>query len=184
MLTNVGTEHIIAMQMPRVITLLVHSFVHVMVDSQEVGRIVKVNTKLPSICYTNKLSLKIIILVVSSSNSFLDIGECTNGSHNCHSNATCNNIVGSFICSCDGGFTGNGTYCEGSNKTSIKSIVQINFFKKINFVVIFYNSFSDVDECTKGTDTCRANATCNNTVGSFNCSCDCGFTGNGTYCEG
>ena len=42
MLMNVETEHRIAMQMPPVITLSVHSIAHVMVDSQEMGHIVKV----------------------------------------------------------------------------------------------------------------------------------------------
>ena len=42
-----------------------------------------------------------------------DINECTSGEHNCHQNATCSNNNGSFSCSCNSGFSGNGTYCEG-----------------------------------------------------------------------
>ncbi len=50
-----------------------------------------------------------------------DINEC-NGTHNstnnCHENATCFNYPGGFNCSCNSGFIGNGTYCEGmSNST-------------------------------------------------------------------
>ena len=42
-----------------------------------------------------------------------DIDECTDGTHNCDSNATCANTVGSFTCTCNAGYTGNGTICTG-----------------------------------------------------------------------
>ena len=47
-----------------------------------------------------------------------------------------------------------------------------------------YFFFLDVDDCTEMTDNCDVNAYCNNTVGSFNCTCNSGFTGNGTTCAG
>jgi cysteine-rich repeat protein len=40
----------------------------------------------------------------------------------------------------------------------------------------------DIDECAAGTDDCDANATCSNTVGSFKCMCNSGYTGSGTTC--
>lgn len=43
---------------------------------------------------------------------------------------------------------------------------------------------SDIDECALGTDNCDPNATCNNTKDAFNCTCNAGFAGNGTYCHG
>ncbi len=44
-----------------------------------------------------------------------DIDECAEGIDDCHrrSNATCDNVDGSFVCTCRDGFTGNGTSCEG-----------------------------------------------------------------------
>ena len=42
---------------------------------------------------------------------------------------------------------------------------------------------SDIDECGDGT-ICHVNATCSNTFGSFNCSCNKGFLGDGFQCEG
>lgn len=40
----------------------------------------------------------------------------------------------------------------------------------------------DVNECQLNTDNCDANATCNNTAGSFTCACNAGYAGNGLAC--
>lgn len=41
----------------------------------------------------------------------------------------------------------------------------------------------DVDEC-EDPDVCSMNANCTNTIGSYFCTCEEGYTGNGTECEG
>ena len=41
----------------------------------------------------------------------------------------------------------------------------------------------DIDECAIGADMCDTNAFCNNMVGSYNCTCKNGFTGNGFNCS-
>lgn len=45
---------------------------------------------------------------------FSDIDECSTIDSPCHTNATCTDIVGSFVCQCVQGFSGNGITCEGS----------------------------------------------------------------------
>ena len=46
-------------------------------------------------------------------------------------------------------------------------------------------SFADINECTKGTHTCdKQNGYCVNSEGSFTCSCNVGYTGNGFLCTG
>ena len=41
--------------------------------------------------------------------NFSDIDECI--SSPCHTNATCNNTISSYICKCKEGFTSDGTNC-------------------------------------------------------------------------
>ena len=47
-----------------------------------------------------------------------------------------------------------------------------------------YKISSDVDECSAGTDNCAAEATCIDTDGSYTCTCNTGYTGNGVTCNG
>ena len=79
----------------------------------------------------------------------MDINECTDASHLCSSYATCTNTDGSYSCSCNTSYSGDGLACE------------------------------DINECTDGSHQCSTNATCTNTVGSYICSCNIGFTGDG-----
>ena len=44
---------------------------------------------------------------------FLDLYECTTGSHSCGVNPVCQNTVGSYKCSCNAGYTGDGRPCNG-----------------------------------------------------------------------
>ena len=45
---------------------------------------------------------------------FLELDECSvDNSSNCSEYANCTNIMGSYMCECNPGYTGNGSYCEG-----------------------------------------------------------------------
>ena len=44
--------------------------------------------------------------------------------------------------------------------------------------------YPDVNECMAATSPCDANAECTNSAGSFSCSCNTGFTGDGMTCNG
>ncbi|XP_066302809.1 uncharacterized protein [Branchiostoma lanceolatum] len=88
----------------------------------------------------------------SDGTSCVDIDECSAGTDNCGSDATCTNTVGSFTCACNSGYTGNGVTC------------------------------ADIDECTAGTHNCGSDATCSNTVGGFTCACNSGYSGDGITC--
>ena len=43
---------------------------------------------------------------------------------------------------------------------------------------------SDINECTANVHNCDANAFCNNTEGSYKCTCSPGYDGNGISCTG
>ena len=66
------------------------------------------------------------------SSFLLDINECEPVSL-CHANATCNNTDGSYNCSCNDGYTGDGFTCDGK----YISITQM----KIIFSIIIYQCF-------------------------------------------
>ena len=48
---------------------------------------------------------------------------------------------------------------------------------------LFFFQQTDIDECKENTDNCSTNAQCHNTPGSFNCTCNSGFKGDGVNCS-
>ena len=48
--------------------------------------------------------------------TLLDKHECSDGSHKCHQLAYCIEEEGSYNCSCNDGFQGDGYLCTGSVK--------------------------------------------------------------------
>ena len=96
---------------------------------------------------------------------------CVVGPTDCHHNATCLDRDGGYDCECDGGYSGNGTYCEGM---LVKTTLHLQMMRAF---------FADIDECSSGNNTCHVNATCSNTDGSYDCECLPGFMGDGFNCS-
>ena len=67
---------------------------------------------------------------------------------------------------------GNGFNCTGKF-TVTRYYIMIHH-------VIYFNA--DIDECESEEDNCHENANCANTEGSFTCSCNSGYTGDGVNC--
>ena len=74
-----------------------------------------------------------------------DIDECGERTDSCDIQATCTNLPGSYSCSCNDGYEGDGFLCVS------------------------------IDECAKGIANCDQHATCFDTPGSFYCACRSGY---------
>ena len=68
--------------------------------------------KLTELSTCNNLITSQVILFLFC---FADINECTVGSNECHDNATCTNTDGSYLCSCNKTFSGDGRNCSSKN---------------------------------------------------------------------
>ena len=72
---------------------------------------------------------------------------------------------GTTRCECFNGFEGDGQNCTG-----------LLYPHKLNIALI-HSCNTDIDECTS--KPCHSNAECDNTLGSFFCTCSSGFEGDG-----
>ena len=104
---------------------------------------------------------------------FSDIDECHENIDGC--SQLCSNTVGSYTCGCRDGYrlasdghTCNGMYC--CILTVIGLTSQLNH--------------ADINECAEEIDRCAQN--CQNTIGSYTCSCNSGYRlgSNGYSCNG
>ena len=66
---------------------------------------------------------------------FPDINECNVETHDCDLNAECTNIVGGFTCTCNSGFTGNGSICTGKNR--IIFFTYFNTIEMMDYYLLF-----------------------------------------------
>lgn len=83
--------------------------------------------------------MKFIVLVS-------DINECTDSLHNCHADGICTNTNGSFYCTCQVGYTGDGVNCTGNKNLNIYN--QSN--KMFPFSFFVQSSFRFVQSYYKG----------------------------------
>ncbi|XP_076035463.1 multiple EGF like domains 8 [Oratosquilla oratoria] len=88
------------------------------------------------------------------------IGVCTAGDFSAPSKGECEALVEPFLIAA----IENGTQVVQANDTESKWA---------------YASCPDIDECLLSLDNCHSNATCTNTDGSYNCTCQRGFKGDG-----
>ena len=119
-----------------------------------------------------------------------DIDECLSG-HNCDQNSTCVNSLGSFTCSCNSGYFGDGKTCEKGDctddvcsfneecvsPTKLDCRCITGFERNVSQICV------DVDECLTDTEICHSSANCTNAIGSYSCSCDAGYKSNGNSCS-
>ena len=122
-----------------------------------------------------------------------DIDECSIVS-TCHANAKCTNSYGSYECSCNNGFYGDGESCKvgqcddrrcPSNQRCILPTSNDCECKEGYSYDEKTKACQDTDECMLDHEVrgCDKNSVCTNTKGSYNCTCDLGYFGDGKTCE-
>ena len=109
-----------------------------------------------------------------------DVNECSSRSNRCHRNAECQNNIGSYTCRCQTGYQGNGYSCSGSHITCVQALHKILYC--VNLGNVTYLNI-DIDECLRS-NRCSRHATCHNVAGSYTCSCNTGYQGDGYSCTG
>ena len=120
---------------------------------------------------------------------YADINECeVDDSNNCHENAQCTNTVGSFTCSCNPGYTGDGVNCTSTLLLEIGisyDAIQVPTWLYRDLIRNPFYLHVDVDECeSDDLNNCHENAQCTDTEGNYSCSCYLGYTGDGVNCTG
>lgn len=110
-----------------------------------------------------------VIWLSRSSLCISDIDECNEGIPKCDRSAVCINTDGSFNCTCQTGYTGDGEQCTG---TISYAIALLQLTSQYSYIYV------DIDECADKS-VCGENATCSNQPGSYQCECLEGFEDNG-----
>ncbi len=105
---------------------------------------------------------------------YSDINECQESTSGC--SQECSNIVGSYVCSCYAGYR-----LTSDRHSCIGTMNSIGMYKHSRNAIL---SITDIDECGESISGCAQ--LCHNTVGSYSCSCDIGYTlgSNNHSCEG
>ena len=111
---------------------------------------------------------KLIFAIFKYTLIYSDINECSSSNGGC--NQQCVNTAGSYYCSCNPGYSLllNGLTCRGSYLYIIVTVL-------LTFKI-------DIDECIDS----ECEHVCNNTDGSYTCSCNSGYSldSNGRNCSG
>jgi len=95
------------------------------------------------------------MMLIGTTPVFVDIDECARELDTCHEMSNCNNLIGSFECTCD-----DDTYSQNEDGACVR------------------------DECALGLDNCGANTDCTDTLTGFTCACQQGFFGHKDGAEG
>jgi len=118
-----------------------------------------------------------------------EIDECADQTDNCDNNATCMNLPGMFLCTCNAGYSGNGVTCTDTDECATNPCdLNAACANSAGSYACTCNAgysgngvtCTDVDECA--TNPCDPNATCANSPGSYACTCNAGYSGNDVTC--
>ncbi|CAH1238375.1 LTBP4 [Branchiostoma lanceolatum] len=109
-----------------------------------------------------------------------DVDECADDP--CDQQAVCTNTKGSFTCTCNDGYTGDGSTCTARCGQTCDANARCRNTDGSNYACVCNDGFqgngltcTDIDECV-GPDSCHLDhGNCVNTPGSFDCFCNPGY---------
>lgn len=108
-------------------------------------------------------------------NFFSDINECETGTQDHMCDHICHNSVGSYTCSCESGFE------LVEMQRCFGRVLRLQNVPTHSLITLCI--YTDVDECTEGVHMCEQ--VCENSVGSYQCSCFDGYILQNTFtCQG
>ena len=64
---------------------------------------IECSSKIDNSCLCVNINLPIFVV---------DVNECEISADNCDTNAACEDLFGSFMCTCNSGYSGSGTHCS------------------------------------------------------------------------
>ena len=97
---------------PYVLILMGRTIAYVLM----VHRWIRMKVETAQVCYNIQCHT---VATTLPQNSNIDIDECKEGTHNCHSFARCVNIPGGYDCESHIGFEGDGVLCTGMIRINI-----------------------------------------------------------------
>ena len=117
----------------------------------------------------------------------VDVDECVGGVADCPLYSQCINTVPGYHCDCLSGFEVADSECDGKLAFLGKFAISHSTCEK--YVQVIPCTFScivlDINECLTGSAQCDPDhATCQNLPGTFSCTCDSGYIGDGFTCTG
>ena len=125
----------------------------------------------------NNITLFIYLFIYLFIILFADIDECTASFPVCDVNANCMNTLGSYLCSCKTGFSGDGKTCQGekdvqlyaitmpctfdTNYNYLPSCVEYQHFQQIktSFTLLLWHNWVFLEFSKSGLLSCQATCT-------------------------
>ena len=137
--------------------------------------------------FTRAFLCVLFALVVTVCDASLSTA-CADGTHTCDAHASCWQYNTYFLCVCNAGYSGDGQNCTDLGECDLEldgCHAQATSEDGQNFTDLGEFELelgTNINECTAGAHNCDGNATCTDTIGSFTCACNSGYSGDGQNC--